>query len=355
MQMAHDHSNSDKPLGVGLIGAGPVTQAIHLPTIATLSDRLKVVHVMDVDELLAATVAKRAGARASTDIGAVLEDPEVDVVAVCSPDRFHADQVIAACEAGKRAVLCEKPLATSLEDAARIAAASRQHGVPVIVGTMHRYDRAVDAALASWEAGGEAAELIRSVLYLPPNDLFVSAATELAAEPAALAIPAQPWSREDQAEIVRMCILGLAIHDIPLLRLLLPRFDEVADIRFLQPLGYVITLVAGTRSAQFIALTPGDWPLRWTLDAFSPSSTLRIDFTPSFVLAGSARAEIRKAGSSTVWELPRNGYQEEWLHLSEVAHGITSPIVGIEEAVDDLTYALELADRSAAHLLAGIP
>jgi predicted dehydrogenase len=40
-------------------------------------------------------------------------------------------------EAGKRAVLCEKPLATDAEQAAAIAEASRRTGVPVIVGAMH--------------------------------------------------------------------------------------------------------------------------------------------------------------------------------------------------------------------------
>ena len=37
-----------KPLGVGIIGAGPVTQAIHLPTLSTLNG-LRVLHIMDVN------------------------------------------------------------------------------------------------------------------------------------------------------------------------------------------------------------------------------------------------------------------------------------------------------------------
>ena len=43
-----------KPLGVGIIGAGPVTQAIHLPTLSTINDRLRVVHIMDVNAELGA-------------------------------------------------------------------------------------------------------------------------------------------------------------------------------------------------------------------------------------------------------------------------------------------------------------
>jgi hypothetical protein len=79
-----------KPLGVGIIGAGPVTQAIHLPTLASLGDRLKVVHIMDVNAEVGALVASRTGARSTTSVQTLLEDPEVDVVAICSPGQFHA-------------------------------------------------------------------------------------------------------------------------------------------------------------------------------------------------------------------------------------------------------------------------
>jgi predicted dehydrogenase len=47
-------------LGVGILGAGPVTQAIQLPVLASLAGRLRVVKVMDVDASLAAEVADRA-------------------------------------------------------------------------------------------------------------------------------------------------------------------------------------------------------------------------------------------------------------------------------------------------------
>src|SRR5207247_5670149 len=137
-------------LGVGVIGAGPVTQAIHLPTLATLADRLRVVHVMDVDGAVAAAVAARTGARSTTDVQALLDDAAVDVVAVCSPHQFHAEQVEAATKAGKRGILCEKPLATTVEQAQRIADVSASSGVPVVVGAMHVHDPAFVAASRAW-------------------------------------------------------------------------------------------------------------------------------------------------------------------------------------------------------------
>ena len=86
----------NRPYGIGIIGAGPVTQAIHLPVLASLGDEVRVTHIMDVDAHVAEAVAAQAGARASTSVEAVLSDPGVHIVVVCSPHQFHAEQVTAA-------------------------------------------------------------------------------------------------------------------------------------------------------------------------------------------------------------------------------------------------------------------
>ena len=139
-----------QPLGIGFLGAGPVTQAIHLPTLARIGDLFTVSHITDINLEIAASVAARVGSRHSTSLDALLDDPSVDVVAVCSPHQFHADQVIAACRAGKRAVLCEKPFAMSGEEASRIAAVSAETGVPIVVGAMHTFDPGWRAAAGNW-------------------------------------------------------------------------------------------------------------------------------------------------------------------------------------------------------------
>ena len=45
--------------------------------------------------------------------------------------------------------------------------------------------------------------------------------------------------------------------------------------------------------------------------------------------------------------LPANGYQAEWLHIADVADGRREPPVSVEEAADDLRYALDLLDARA--------
>jgi myo-inositol 2-dehydrogenase / D-chiro-inositol 1-dehydrogenase len=69
------------------------------------------------------------------------------------------------------------------------------------------------------------------------------------------------------------------------------------------------------------------------------------------VLAGSATAELIRATSRSSWRYAHNGYQAEWLHLADVAEGKSELAIGVQTAVDDLLYALALADGADALIL----
>src|SRR6187401_2874017 len=60
--------------------------------------------------------AEAMGTRAYDDVDALLDDPSVTVVHVCTPNHLHAEAARAAIASGRH-VVCEKPLATSLADA----------------------------------------------------------------------------------------------------------------------------------------------------------------------------------------------------------------------------------------------
>jgi myo-inositol 2-dehydrogenase / D-chiro-inositol 1-dehydrogenase len=325
------------PIGVGFLGAGHVTQAAHLPALATLDARFRIVKVMDVEESVARTVARRSSAIATPSVADVLNDPAVEVVAVNSPRAFHVDQVVAACRAGKRAILCEKPLALTAEEGRRIAIASATNEVPIVVGTMHAYDPAVIAALDTWAEIGERAHFVRSFIYLPDNDVFTHAATDIAAP---------PDGRTPHPPTVRDAILGLAIHAVPLVRRLFPEFDDVAIGTYPPPLAYVLTLRSGPRTAQMVGLMPTQWRPDWTLRAISDRHELSITFPPSFVLAGSATAEISGPGGTRRWSFAENGYQAEWSEIAAIVRHGARPRITIDEAVEDLDYALRLIEGS---------
>lgn len=113
------------PLRWGILGFGWVAQDFMAPAIAAAGDRL--VAVADPDES-ARAAATEAGLRAYHDAAALAADAEVDAIYVATPNHLHADAVCLVAAAGK-AVLCEKPMATNLSDANRMAAACRHTGV----------------------------------------------------------------------------------------------------------------------------------------------------------------------------------------------------------------------------------
>jgi myo-inositol 2-dehydrogenase/D-chiro-inositol 1-dehydrogenase len=76
----------------------------------------------------------------ATDWRTIVERPDIDLVDVAVPNNLHAAVVIAASEAGKM-VMCEKPMATSAEEGARMAAAAR--GLPSFVWFNYRRAPAV--------------------------------------------------------------------------------------------------------------------------------------------------------------------------------------------------------------------
>jgi len=75
--------------------------------------------------------------RATADWRQVIEDPEVDLVEICSPNNTHHDIALAAFEAGKM-VVCEKPLAMNAEEARRMTAAARRSGKTNLVSFNYR-------------------------------------------------------------------------------------------------------------------------------------------------------------------------------------------------------------------------
>jgi predicted dehydrogenase len=105
---------------------------------------------------LAAEFAARHGAqRWHADWRDVLRDPEVDAVYLATPVRLHAEQAVAAAEAGKH-VLCEKPMALDVPDCRRMVEAARRSGVRLGVAYYrHHYPivRRLREVLAAGEIG----------------------------------------------------------------------------------------------------------------------------------------------------------------------------------------------------------
>ncbi len=113
----------------------------------------RLVAVSDERQHYAEEFAQRYGAEAAyRDYRAVLDRRDVDVVVVTSYTSAHAEHCIASARAGKH-ILLDKPIATTLEDAARIIEAARKHGVKLMMAYLLRFIPAYQRAKVLIEEG----------------------------------------------------------------------------------------------------------------------------------------------------------------------------------------------------------
>ena len=127
-----------KKLGWGLVGTGRIADERILPAI-TASEGSELIGVVSREQSRADMFAARFGARhAYTSYEDLLRNPEVDVVAIHTPNNQHAEQAIAAARAGKH-VFCDKPMATSAADAQRMIDECKKAGVKLAVNFHNRF------------------------------------------------------------------------------------------------------------------------------------------------------------------------------------------------------------------------
>lgn len=109
--------------------------------------------VVDVTDGMAEDARKRYGfEEASSDWRQVVNRPDIDVVDICTPNNVHAEIAIAAAKAGKH-IICEKPLARTVEEARAMAEAARAAGIINMVAFNYRRTPAVALAKKYIEEG----------------------------------------------------------------------------------------------------------------------------------------------------------------------------------------------------------
>lgn len=137
-------------VGAGFMGKAHVVGLSNMPKLFWPAPAMPVFKtICDIDPEIAQDAKVRFGFEKScTDWHNIIADPEIDVVHVCTPNDSHADIAIAALEAGKH-VLCEKPIASKLEDAKRMAdAASKAAQKGLISMCAYQYRRVPAVVLA---------------------------------------------------------------------------------------------------------------------------------------------------------------------------------------------------------------
>jgi predicted dehydrogenase len=123
-------------LNVAVVGYGMAGKILHA-AIAGATEGLVIHTVVSSDA--GKVHADWPKARVVASLDEALVDPAIDLVILATPDHLHADQAIAALEAGKHVVV-DKPFAVTLEDARTIVAAAEHAGRIVSVFQNRRWD-----------------------------------------------------------------------------------------------------------------------------------------------------------------------------------------------------------------------
>jgi predicted dehydrogenase len=148
-----------KKLNVGLIGAGFMGKAhslayVAMPMFFWPAPAVPVrKSIVDVNDAVAAEAAQRFGfEKSSSDWRSVVEDPEIDIIDIATPNHLHAEIAIAAAAAGKH-IISEKPLARSGEEAKTMYDAVKNAGIVHMVAFNYRRTPAVALAKKYIEEG----------------------------------------------------------------------------------------------------------------------------------------------------------------------------------------------------------
>jgi predicted dehydrogenase len=193
---------------VAVLGAG--IGAAHIAAYRALEGRYSVDVIVDRDVDRARQYV-RDGCRVAANVEAALEDPEIDLVDICLPPHLHVPVALSALEANKH-VICEKPIATSMSDVARLRkrlSASTGRYFPVF---QYRFGPALDALRALLAEG------------IAGNAIAASLETHWCRTSDYYAVPWRgTWAGENGG-----AILGHAIHSHDLLCHLLGPVAEVA-------------------------------------------------------------------------------------------------------------------------------
>jgi predicted dehydrogenase len=157
------------PLTAGVIGAGWVATARHIPALKRDS-RVDLAIVYDHDSRRAGEVARRFQIPAYTSDLKRLFEKAGDFVTICTPPSSHAPLSIQALEAGRH-VLVEKPMAMDLAEARAMASAAAKSGKNLCVSHNLLFSRSVRKALEHLEDAGPVQHVIATQLSSPKRRL----------------------------------------------------------------------------------------------------------------------------------------------------------------------------------------
>ena len=134
--------------GIGIVGTGAIAR-VHAAAAASI-DEAELVACYDLNVERSDAFAAEYGIRSYHTIEEFLADPEVEIVTVTTPSGAHLEPALAAIDAGKKAVIVEKPLEITTERCERMISRAKEKGVlltGVFQSRFHEAPRLIKKAL----------------------------------------------------------------------------------------------------------------------------------------------------------------------------------------------------------------
>ena len=122
-------------INAGVVGFGFVGE-IHVRAIRAAGGVVTAIAAKDIEE--AQSAAAKLGISKAVTIEEMVNDPDIDVIHICTPNIFHAQIAELVIRAGKH-VVCEKPLAVSVEQALFLAQLAAEYNVIATIPFIYRY------------------------------------------------------------------------------------------------------------------------------------------------------------------------------------------------------------------------
>lgn len=309
-----DIATETSPVPVGVVGAGLVAQAVHLPLLRRLERRYRIESLAEPHEPTRHEAARRYGIPDTyADHRALLDAGRVEAVIVCSPDATHAGVVLDALDAGVH-VLVEKPMCVTVDDGERIVAARDRTDRVVQVGYMKRFDPAVEALLADLSDARPPRYIATATFDPGLRDAFS---------------PPQPASTPaHRPHALRDAFLGALIHDVNLVHAVLARcglavarvVDAFGDPQGAAAGGTIALRGGGRWSCAWLAL-PEAGTFREHVALYGGDGVRELEFPAPYALhAPTVYRHVRAAGagsaqtSRTSWQ---EAYERQLLHFHD--------------------------------------
>lgn len=318
---------TEKQLRVGLVGAGSIAQIAELPALSAQRGVTIAGVVTETAASARRNLERWPIERSYPSFEAMLSEARLDAVLVLTPKQRHRPFVDAALEAGID-VFCEKPLATTLDDARAMAALSRRTGRVLMVGFNRRY-----------------------------AEVYRRAREEFRERPVQFCV-----AQKNRPGSEYRATLENAIHMIDLLRWFCGEAETVtahaaAPDRYREDGTLALIRFAGGAIGSLVAArTAGEWDERF--DVYGGMTSVRVVAPDSVSITrdGETRViEMRPRASGWAQVNTTMGFGPEIAHFIECVRERRRPLtdgdeaVRTQELVEEILRAagLPLADRSA--------